>query len=87
MRFGGQYLHPDIFLMAAAYAFHIAANHPFVDGNKRTGLACALVFLRRNGYQVIEEPGELADLVTELIERRRTKEWFAEQLRDRARPI
>ena len=33
--FGGEYLHSDIFEMAAAYAFHIAENQPFLDGNKR----------------------------------------------------
>ena len=48
--FGGQYVHNGIFEMAAAYAFHIAENQPFVDGNKRTALAAALVFfgLARN---------------------------------------
>lgn len=40
--FGGDFLHPTLFAMAAAYAFHIAENQPFVDGNKRTGLAAAL---------------------------------------------
>jgi death-on-curing protein len=36
--------------MAAAYLFHPAKNHPFVDGNKRTGAVAALVFLELNGY-------------------------------------
>jgi death-on-curing protein len=39
--FGGEFLHSDIFEMAAAYAFHIAQNQPFVDGNKRAGLLSA----------------------------------------------
>ena len=43
--FGGAYLHEDLPHMAAAYAFHIAQNQPFLDGNKRTGLVAALVFL------------------------------------------
>ncbi len=43
--FGGSYVHADVFSMAAAYAFHVAENQPFVDGNKRTGLLCAVVFL------------------------------------------
>jgi death-on-curing protein len=42
--FGGEFLHPDLFAMAAAYAFHIAENQPFIDGNKRAGLHAALVF-------------------------------------------
>ncbi|HEX4404459.1 MAG TPA: type II toxin-antitoxin system death-on-curing family toxin, partial [Polyangia bacterium] len=50
--FGGQFVHADLFEMAAAYAFHIAENQSFVDGNKRTGLAAALTFLRINGVSV-----------------------------------
>lgn len=44
--FAGQFLHADLIEMAAAYLFHITQNHPFVDGNKRTGTAAALVFPR-----------------------------------------
>lgn len=46
--FGGDYLHADLFEMAAAYLYHIVQNHPFVDGNKRTGAAAAIVFLAMN---------------------------------------
>ena len=48
--FGGQYFHADVFEMAAAYLFHIAKNHPFVDGNKRAAAAAAHAFLHVNGY-------------------------------------
>jgi death-on-curing protein len=37
----GVYMHEDVFEMAAAYLFHLVSNHPFVDGNKRVGLAVA----------------------------------------------
>ncbi|HHY92413.1 MAG TPA: type II toxin-antitoxin system death-on-curing family toxin [Firmicutes bacterium] len=57
--FGGAYLHTDLSAMAAAYAFHLAQNHPFVDGNKRTALACALVFLELNGVTVRDPEGRL----------------------------
>jgi death-on-curing protein len=50
--FGGEYLHRDVFAMAAAYLFHIVQNHPFVDGNKRAGLLSALVFLDLNGATI-----------------------------------
>ena len=53
----GQYLHKNIYEQAAAYAFHICQNHPFLDGNKRTALASALVFLDINGIE-IEDPNE-----------------------------
>ena len=46
--FGGSYLHAFPFEMAAAYLYHIGQNHPFLDGNKRTGAAAAIVFLGMN---------------------------------------
>lgn len=49
--FGGDHLHEFPFGMASAYAFHIAQNQPFVDGNKRAALAAALVFLELNGCE------------------------------------
>jgi death-on-curing protein len=52
--FGGEYLHSGIFEMAAAYAFHIAENQPFLDGNKRTALSSALAFLKINGVGVLD---------------------------------
>jgi death-on-curing protein len=48
--FEGLYLHKTIPSMAAAYAYHICQNHPFIDGNKRVALAASLVFLDINGY-------------------------------------
>ena len=50
--FGGLWLHPTMGAMAAAYLFHLCSNHGFVDGNKRTALATALVFLDANGHQL-----------------------------------
>lgn len=52
--FGGEYLHNGLFEMAAAYAFHIAENQPFLDGNKRTALVSALVFLDINGTEILD---------------------------------
>jgi death-on-curing protein len=49
-QFGGQYLHPDVPSMAAAYAFHICRNHPFIDGNKRAALAALIRFLIENDW-------------------------------------
>ena len=48
----GMTLYPDLFHQAAAYFFYILKNHTFVDGNKRTALACALTFLQWNGIQI-----------------------------------
>jgi len=49
--FDGNYLHETVPAMAAAYAYHICQNHPFIDGNKRVALTCSLVFLDINGYE------------------------------------
>lgn len=48
----------DIARLAAAYAFGIAKNHPFVDGNKRTALVACRTFIILNGYQLDAEPAE-----------------------------
>jgi death-on-curing protein len=47
--FGGQELYPDVIEKAAALMESLINNHPFVDGNKRTGIACAVLFLQQNG--------------------------------------
>ena len=61
--FGGEYLHADIFEMAAAYLYHLVMNHPFVDGNKRVGLEAALIFLEINNENLKASDQELVDLV------------------------
>jgi len=48
--FGGEDLYPDLFSKAAALMSSLIRNHPFVDGNKRTGIAAAALFLRQNGH-------------------------------------
>lgn len=50
------YGRPDLFDCAAAYAFGLAKNHPFVDGNKRAGFLGAGMFLRLNGYRLTATP-------------------------------
>jgi death-on-curing protein len=61
--YDGAYLHTDLFEMAAAYLFHVLRNHPFVDGNKRTGLIATLVFLGLNGFTLDAEPEALLEVV------------------------
>ena len=61
--FEGEFLHGTVFEMAAAYLFHLARNHPFVDGNKRAALMSALVFLGLNGQRLDTAPGALYELV------------------------
>ena len=71
--FDGVFLHADLFEMAGAYLLHIVANHPFVDGNKRTGLAAALVFLELNGIEIVSEDDPLTDLVLDVARGRADK--------------
>ncbi|HUB07164.1 MAG TPA: type II toxin-antitoxin system death-on-curing family toxin [Myxococcales bacterium] len=66
--FGGVFVHQGLFEQAAAYAFHIAQNQPFVDGNKRTALAAALVFLELNGVTIHDPAGRLYDAMIGLAE-------------------
>ncbi len=65
---GNQYFHADLFEMAAAYLFHIVRNHPFVDGNKRTGVTAALVFLEMNGIQIRASDQALVQTVLAVAE-------------------
>jgi death-on-curing protein len=57
--FAGQWLHGDDYEMAAAYAYHLCQNHPLIDGNKRTALAAALVFLVLNGISILDPRARL----------------------------
>src|SRR5712692_11546926 len=80
--FGGQFLHADLFEMAAAYLFHLVQNHPFVDGNKRVGAVVALVFLRMND----QDPGitnvDLESLVLSVAQGQANKASIATFFRD-----
>jgi death-on-curing protein len=65
-QFGGNYLHEDLAAMAAAYMFHIAQNHPFVDGNKRAAVLSALAFLSVNGIQELPDPKDLESITLQV---------------------
>ncbi len=85
--FDGEFLHPDIFEMAAAYLFHIVGNHPFLDGNKRVGAVACLVFLELNGYEFTAPEKELADIVFALARGDVTKADIAVYVRKWASEI
>jgi len=57
--FEGQELYPDVYHKAAALLDSLINNHPFIDGNKRTAIAAAAIFLRQNGLQLKADPLEL----------------------------
>jgi death-on-curing protein len=57
--FDGKDLYPDLFSKTAALMESLVRNHPFVDGNKRTAITSAALFLRMNGYRLIVENEEM----------------------------
>ena len=79
--FGEDYLHTDIFEMAAAYLFHIIRNHPFVDGNKMVGTVAAMVFLMMNGKEVDADEDKLEAMVRSVAEGKMDKIGIAEFFR------
>lgn len=81
---GSEFVHDDLFAMAAAYAFHIAQNQPFVDGNKRAGLLAALVFLDLNGVAIADPEGRLYEAMIAIAQRRIDKAGLSGLLRSLA---
>jgi len=79
--FGGQYLHQDLFEMAAAYLFHIVGNHPFVDGNKRTGAVAAYIFLSLNDVTLKASGASFGRVVMRVAKGKADKVEVAEFLR------
>jgi len=81
--FGGQYLHGDLFDMAAAYVFHIAQNHPFIDGNKRAAAASAIVFLAMNDVEIEADEDGLVDVTLRVAQGQAGKPEIADFFRRR----
>lgn len=80
--FGGEFVHKDIYEMAAAYAFHIAENQPFVDGNKRTALASALVFLDWHDIEIEDPEEKLYSAMIDLANKKLDKNGLAKIFKD-----
>ena len=77
----------DLCRLAAAYAFGIIRNHPFVDGNKRTGFMAAYVFLKINGVDLVSGEVETTTAVMALASGEKDEAQFADWLRARIQPI
>ena len=84
--FGDDFLHASLDEQAAAYLFHLVKNHPFVDGNKRTGLVAMLAFLGLNGRRLEAPDDDLTDLVLGVAEGRVTKAEVAVFVRRHSTP-
>jgi death-on-curing protein len=79
--FGGDYLHRDIYGMAAAYLFHLVRNHPFIDGNKRTGAVVSVVFLMMNGVELKADEESFLQIILSTAEGKTDKAEVAEFFR------
>jgi death-on-curing protein len=75
----------DLFEVAAGYAFHLAESQAFIDGNKRTAVAAALVFLARNGVYVQPATWELYSAMIDVAEKKKNKADLAEIFRQRTK--
>lgn len=80
------YGEPTVFDLAASYAFGLARNHPFIDGNKRTAFVAAVLFLRMNGQEFFAEPAEAAVVFLRLAAGEFSEPELAEWLRRNCRP-
>jgi death-on-curing protein len=78
---------PDIYDLAAAYASGIVNNHPFVDGNKRTGFMATYVFLAVNGLRVIAAEVDTVRSVTLLADGEIDESTFAAWLRKNSESV
>lgn len=77
----------DVYDMAAAYAYHLAENQPFIDGNKRTAIATTLLFLEGNHIATTSlTDAQLYDAMIAIAEKRLDKTGLAEVFRSRLSP-
>lgn len=67
--FFGELLHSTIPTQAAAYLYHLAKNHPFLDANKRTAFATTIAFLGINGYELNMAEEEAYIMVMQVVSR------------------
>ncbi len=74
---------PDLCALAAAYTTGIVRNHPFVDGNKRTGFLSAYTFLAANGLELTASEVEATSMVVALAASEMDEKTFAQWFRER----
>jgi len=77
---------PDAAALAAAYAYGLARNHPFIDGNKRTAAVVSETFLMLNGYRLDATDAELVVAIMALAAGELTEEELANWFREYVRP-
>ena len=78
---------PDVAALAAAYAFGISRNHPFVDGNKRTAYVVAELFAALNGFDVVASDADVVLHTEQLASGRVSEQEYAEWIRKNLEPL
>lgn len=84
--FGGEELYPGPLAKAGALFESLAKNHPFIDGNKRTAVGAAALFLRRNGFSLETSQDDLYVFTMKMATGEAGAREAAEWLRERSRP-
>ena len=88
--FGGKSPYADIVEVAAAYLFYICNNHPFLDGNKRTAMMAAIVFLRLNGIKPLPDSQKweklMLDVAANKLDRAMTSQRLGKLLKRQRKP-
>jgi death-on-curing protein len=84
--FAGDLLHSGVPEMAAAYLFHLCANHPFVDGNKRVAVVAAELFLLVNGFELAASDDELEKMTLRVASGKMQKEAVLQFFRENTVP-
>ncbi len=79
--FGGASPFADAIEVAAAYLFYLCRNHPFIDGNKRTAMTAAIIFLRLNGFEPAKDGEAWEALVLEVAASKLDREGATKGLR------
>jgi death-on-curing protein len=79
--FGGKSPYRDLVEIAAAYLFYICKNHPFLDGNKRTAMIAAIVFLRINGIEPLPDSTEWEKLMLDVAASKINRDETTRRLR------
>lgn len=85
--FDGHDLYPDLFSKAAALMHSLIQNHAFVDGNKRTGVAAAGMYLRFNGYRLTTAQAEMVAFVLSVARGEQDVEAIAVWLRKNSKKV
>jgi death-on-curing protein len=84
--FGGNSPYADVIEIAAAYLFYLCRNHPFLDGNKRTAMMAAIVFLRLNGIESAPDSADWENLLLDVAASKLDRDATTRRLRELLKP-